>query len=97
LEGVARLKEQEGGELQVHGSWRLATSLHDAGQVDVYRLLIFPAVVGQGKRLFDTGCAPSGFAVVERATTPAGATALTLVPEEFRTADIPAPDDDAVA
>jgi dihydrofolate reductase len=92
LDGVRRLKEQGDGELQVHGSWQLAHSLHNAGLVDEYRLLIFPTVVADGKRLFDDGSVPSGFKVVDRATTPAGATAIALQPEKFQTADIPAPD-----
>lgn len=91
LDGVRRLKEQEGGELQVHGSWQLAHALHNEGLVDEYRLLIFPTVVGDGKRLFDHGSTPSGFSVVDRTTTRSGATALTLRPTAFQTAEIPAP------
>lgn len=97
LDGVRRLKEEDGGELQVHGSWQLAKSLHDAGLVDEYRLLIFPVVVGDGKRLFDTGGAPSGFTVVDRTDLADGATAVRLRPQPFRTADLPMPGDDAVA
>lgn len=52
VEQVRGLKEQPGGELQVHGSWQLVRSLHDAGLVDIYRLLQVPVVVGDGKRLF---------------------------------------------
>jgi dihydrofolate reductase len=99
LDGVRRLKEQEGGELQVHGSWQLAHALHNAGLVDEYRLLVFPVVVGDGKRLFDTGGAPSGFTVVDRTLLDNGATAVRMRPEPFRTADLPMPGDgdDAVA
>jgi dihydrofolate reductase len=43
---------------------QLARTLHDAGLVDRYRLLIFPVVVGSGKRLFADGAAPSAFATV---------------------------------
>jgi dihydrofolate reductase len=49
---VAALKETEGGELQVHGSPTLARSLAQAGLVDRYHLLVFPLVLGSGKRLF---------------------------------------------
>ncbi|SDR88381.1 Dihydrofolate reductase [Paraoerskovia marina] len=67
-------------ELQVHGSHRLARTLHDAGLVDEYRLLTFPVVLGQGKRLFDTGSAPSGFQVVETAVVDDVATYHVLRP-----------------
>ena len=65
LGGVARLKGQLTGELQVHGSRALAHALHDAGLVDEYRLIVFPTVVGDGKRLFEHPSRPSGFTVVE--------------------------------
>jgi dihydrofolate reductase len=80
VEEVRRLKEHPGRELQVHGSWRLARTLHDAGLVDVYRLLIFPVVLGTGKRLFPEGSLPTAFDVTETHSTSAGATALTLRP-----------------
>ena len=49
---VAALKETDGGEIQVHGSATLAQSLAAAGLVDRYHLLVFPLVLGHGKRLF---------------------------------------------
>lgn len=85
---IKALKQQEGRELQVHGSWQLARTLHDAGLVDTYRLLQFPVVVGDGKRLFDTGAAPESFALQHSQTTSTGATALTLRPTGFRTGGI---------
>jgi dihydrofolate reductase len=83
LEAIDDLKSTPGRELQVHGSHRLARALHDAGLVDEYRLLYFPVVVGQGKRLFDTGAAPSAFTLVRSQTTAAGAVHLTLLPTAF--------------
>ena len=49
---VAALKETDGGDIQVHGSATLAQSLAAAGLVDRYHLLVFPLVLGHGKRLF---------------------------------------------
>jgi dihydrofolate reductase len=51
-EAVRRLKDDDGGEIQVHGSATLAQSLAEAGLVDRYHLLVFPLVLGGGKRLF---------------------------------------------
>ncbi|MFF1878586.1 dihydrofolate reductase family protein [Leifsonia sp. NPDC058230] len=79
------LKAKPGGEIQVHGSWQLVRTLHDAGLVDVYRLLIFPVVVGVGKRLFPEGSMPAAFDVVDRRATADGATYLVLRPREFAT------------
>ncbi|RIX30400.1 dihydrofolate reductase family protein [Amnibacterium setariae] len=52
LDEVAALKEEDGGPLLVHGSARLGASLTDAGLVDRYHLLVFPVLLGAGKRLF---------------------------------------------
>ncbi|MBL7495956.1 dihydrofolate reductase family protein [Frankia sp. CNm7] len=52
LDEVAALKETEGGPIAVHGSATLARSLADAGLVDRYHLLMFPVLLGAGKRLF---------------------------------------------
>lgn len=49
---VAALKETDGGPISVHASSRLAQSLAAAGLVDSYHLLVFPVVLGSGKRLF---------------------------------------------
>jgi dihydrofolate reductase len=52
LDEVAALKETDGGPLLVHGSGKLGASLADAGLVDRYNLLVFPLLLGSGKRLF---------------------------------------------
>ncbi len=51
---VAALKETDGGPIIVHGSARLGASLADAGLVDRYHLLVFPVLLGAGKRLFSS-------------------------------------------
>jgi dihydrofolate reductase len=54
LDEVAALKQTEGGAIAVHGSATLGASLADAGLVDRYHLLVFPLLLGAGKRLFST-------------------------------------------
>ncbi len=51
-EAVARLKEEDGPEIQVHGSGNLIQTLLEHGLVDQFRLMIFPVVVGSGARVF---------------------------------------------
>jgi dihydrofolate reductase len=77
VEQVRRLKEQPGRELQVHGSWRLARTLHDAGLVDTYRLIQFPVVVGAGKRLF-ADAIPATYRMTESEVLSGGAGAVSL-------------------
>jgi dihydrofolate reductase len=52
LDEVAALKETEGGPIIVHGSAALNHGLADADLVDRYHLLIYPLLLGAGKRLF---------------------------------------------
>jgi len=52
MDDVAALKQTEGAEIQVHGSPTLAQSLAEAGLVDRYHLLVYPLILGGGKRLF---------------------------------------------
>jgi dihydrofolate reductase len=49
---IARLKAQPGGDLLVEGSSQLVHTLAQHGLVDEYRLMVFPIVLGRGKRLF---------------------------------------------
>lgn len=53
LDDVRALKEGTGGDILVHGSATLAKHLAAAGLVDRYNLLVFPVLLGAGKRLFD--------------------------------------------
>jgi dihydrofolate reductase len=56
---IAALKEQDGPEIQVHGSSDLIHTLLANDLVDEFRLMIFPVLVGGGKRLFGDGTIPS--------------------------------------
>jgi dihydrofolate reductase len=56
VEGVSKLKNEADGDVVVHGSVRLAQTLIAHDLVDEVRLMVFPVVLGTGKRLFaDTG------------------------------------------
>jgi dihydrofolate reductase len=52
VEEVAKLKQDQDGEIVVHGSPRLVQALLDQDLVDEVRLMVFPVVLGSGKRLF---------------------------------------------
>lgn len=75
---VGKLKEQPGRELQIHGSGALAHTLFDAGLIDLIRLIVFPVVLGSGKRLLAEGRTPSSFRLAGVTSTPSGVTMQTL-------------------
>ena len=70
---VRKLKERDGGELQVHGSAGLIQTLLAEDLVDELRLITFPVVLGQGKRLFGDGAVPRSWRLTASSTTPTGA------------------------
>lgn len=70
---VAKLKAQEGGELQVHGSGNLLQTLFQNDLVDTLRIWQFPVVLGTGKRLFAEGTIPRSFRLVDTQLNTMGA------------------------
>ena len=70
--GVRALKEQDGPELQVHGSANLVQTLLEHDLVDEFRLMIFPVVLGKGKRLFGDGAGPAGLELTDSKTATSG-------------------------
>jgi dihydrofolate reductase len=69
---VATLKKSLPGELQVHGSSDLAQALIAHDLVDEYRLVVFPVVLGSGRRLFGSGAVPATLRLQSSAATPRG-------------------------
>ena len=73
-EAVRELKQRDGGELQVHGSGELVRYLLDNDLVDRLNLLVFPVIVGAGRRLFPDSGIATGLGLDESRTTPSGVT-----------------------
>ncbi len=71
-EAVAELKRQAGGDLQTQGSTDLAQTLIRHDLVDEYRLLVYPVVLGKGKRLFREGNPPAALRLVDTKTSSSG-------------------------
>ncbi len=72
-EEVKKLKAQDGGEIQVHGSGNLVQTLLRHNLVDTLRIWQFPVVLGSGKRLFGEGAIPRSFRLVNTQQNTAGA------------------------
>jgi dihydrofolate reductase len=73
---VGRLKRQPGGDIVVFGSGGLLPTLTAAGLVDAYTLLVFPIVLGRGKRMFPGGTAPITLDLLGRETSTTGVVVL---------------------
>jgi dihydrofolate reductase len=77
---VRELKASEGPELHVWGSGNLLQTLIAADLVDEYHLLVYPVVLGEGKRLFENGVPPRSLTLVETRSTPTGVLINTYRP-----------------
>jgi dihydrofolate reductase len=78
VEEIRALKQQDGPDLQVHGSGNLIQTLLSHDLVDELWLKIFPVTVGQGKRLFDQGTLPASYTLVEAQSSPSGVIIATF-------------------
>jgi len=79
-EGLAKLKEEDGPELQVHGSANLTQTLLAHDLVDRFRLMVFPVVIGSGKRLFAEGTLPGALKLVDSRVSTTGVLIATYEP-----------------
>ena len=81
VEEVSKLKEQLGQDILVFGSGDLVHQLMQHDLIDEYRLMVFPIVVGSGKRLFREGSEQKVLKLVETKTFASGVLVLTYHPE----------------
>ena len=72
VEKIRALKQQDGPDLQVHGSSNLIQTLLKHDLVDELWLKLFPVTVGPGKRLFGEGTMPAAFELFETKFSPSG-------------------------
>ena len=77
---VSKLKEELDGDIVVHGSAQLAQALLDQGLVDELRLMVFPVVLGSGKRLFGETSDKKPLRLSDSRTVGDGVAILTYVP-----------------
>jgi dihydrofolate reductase len=76
-EEVLKLKQQPGGEIQVAGSMTLVNTLLEHDLVDELHLMVFPVVLGRGKRLFSEESKATALQLVE--SRPVGSGVLVLI------------------
>ena len=80
VEEITRIKQQDGQDIAVHGSATLVQTLIQHDLVDRYRLLVYPVVLGKGKRLFQEG-AIATLKLVETQSFSSGVAALVYEPD----------------
>jgi len=79
-EEVTRLKQESGQDILIFGSVELIHSLMQEDLIDEYRLMVFPIIVGNGKRLFHGESQQKAFKLVQSQTFGSGVVVLTYEP-----------------
>lgn len=74
VDALRALKREDGPDLVTQGSTDLLHQLLATDVVDELRLLVYPVLLGRGKRLFDDGAQASAFRLAASRTTPSGVT-----------------------
>jgi dihydrofolate reductase len=72
VEGIRRIKSQDGPDLVLSGSSTLTSTVLERGLADEVLLVVYPVLLGRGKRFFAEGTPPSSFELVSTNTTPSG-------------------------
>jgi dihydrofolate reductase len=81
-EEVSKLKQEREGDIVIHGSARLVQTLMGEELIDEVRLMVFPIVLGSGKRLFGDMDKPTTLKLVDSKPVGAGVVILTYQPDE---------------
>jgi dihydrofolate reductase len=80
VEEISKLRQESDGDIYVHGSRQLAQTLVEHDLVDQLRLMIFPVVLGTGKRLFGETSDKKTLRLAESKTVGEGITILIYEP-----------------
>ena len=80
VEAVSKLRQELDGDIVVHGSAQLAQTLLDNDLVDELRLMVFPVVLGAGKRLFEGTSEKKPLELVDSKTVGDGVEILVYQP-----------------
>ena len=77
VDTVTKLRQEPGGDVLVNGSGQLVKTLMEHDLVDEYRLMVFPLVLGSGKRLFADGVRKTQLRLAE--ATPVGPDGVVIL------------------
>jgi len=77
---IARLKREEGGDIEVYGSATLVQTLMRHDLIDEYRVAVHPIVLGGGTRLFPVEGVPATLRLAGTRTLDSGVVTLTYTP-----------------
>ena len=82
VERIAELKQQPGGDIFLYGSSDLLNSLVPHDLIDEYRIMVFPVLLGSGKRLFRDTTDTTHLRLEDTRVFESGVTALTYRPAD---------------
>lgn len=83
VEAITKLKREPGGDIVLYGSGDLLNSLIGHDVIDEYRIMVFPVLLGSGKRLFKDASDTTHLELVDTRTFESGVTLLTYRPADL--------------
>ncbi len=78
---LSKLKTADGPDLLVQGSSNFLQTLWQHGLIDEFSVLVFPVILGKGKRLFGDGAIPAGLKLVKSQAYPTGVIVANYRPD----------------